>query len=88
MNRFVKAGLKIPHGPIHHDDRRAFIHADDAAKPAVQTEDIAGMKPERMLQGMPDDSHKLGLCWVVEMNSDVFHKTSCKWSGGMRAFME
>ena len=40
-----------------------------------------------MLSGMPDDADKLGLCRVVETFSGVFHKTSFKWLGGIRAFM-
>ena len=86
-NGLVKTGLKIPYWPVHKDHRRALIHAEDTAKPAGQSDDIAGMEPEGMLQGLPDDANELGLCWVVEKSSGGFHKASFKGLGGMRAFM-
>jgi hypothetical protein len=80
-NWLVKTGLKIPNWPVHDDHRRTCVHANDTAKPAGQSDDIAGMEPERMLQGLPDDANELGLRRVVEMDSGVFHKASFKRLG-------
>jgi len=75
-NWLVKTGLKIPYWPVHDDHRCALIHADDTAKPAGQSDNVAGMEPERMLQGLPDDANELGLRRVVEKSSGVFHIAS------------
>ena len=47
-DRLVKAGFEGPHAPVHDDDRRAFVDADDAAEPFVEPDDIPGPQPEWM----------------------------------------
>src|SRR5277367_4426007 len=64
-NRFVKAGLKIPDRPVHHDHRRALVDVKNTAEPSVETDDIPGAKPERAIQRPPDDS-ELDLVGVIE----------------------
>ena len=49
---FVKAGLKFPDWAVHNHNRRALIHAQNTAKPALIADDIPGMKPERIRQGV------------------------------------
>ena len=68
----VEAGLKFADRPVHQDHRRAFVHAQDTAKPSVKAEDIAGMKPERAGQRLSDDADKLRLCGVKAFGK--FHK--------------
>ena len=47
-NGLVKARFEFADGPVHQNHGGAFIHAQHAAKPVVNADDIAGMKPERM----------------------------------------
>jgi hypothetical protein len=47
-NRLVEPGLKIPDGPVHNDHRRAFVDANDPAKPVVEPDDVSGTQPKRM----------------------------------------
>ena len=64
-DRLVKAGLKIPHGPVHDDHGGALVDPDHETEAVVEPNDIAGAQPEGMAERPPDDS-KLGLVRVNE----------------------
>jgi len=69
----VKAGLEFTHWPVHQNHCRAFIHAQDTAKPVVKAENVPGAKPESSAQWLPNDAEKLGLVRVGGIVSCVFH---------------
>jgi hypothetical protein len=75
----VKAGGEFAGRAVHKDNRRAFGHADDPAKPVEKPYNITGAEPERMPQGLPDDADKLALVRVFGMAFDVFHKNPSGW---------
>lgn len=49
-NRLVKPGFKIPDRTVHDHYCRAFVDANDPAKPVVEPDDIAGSQPKRMAE--------------------------------------
>jgi hypothetical protein len=54
-DRPVKARLEIAGGPVHQDDRSALGDTEHAAKPFIEADDIAGLEPEWLSQGLPDE---------------------------------
>ena len=90
-NGLVKSGIKIPDWPVHDDHRRALAHADNVAKPFVETDDIPGTKPERTVQCLPEDS-ELGLVGANEdatldlanRHTQITANSGCKRLASMR----
>ena len=60
-HRLVKPRLELPDWPVHNDDCRALIHADDTAQSIFKAKDIASPQPKRMFNRPPDDADKLRL---------------------------
>jgi hypothetical protein len=81
----VESGFELPKFPIHNDDRRAIIHADDTAKPVIEADDIACTEPEWMLVRHPDNGEKLGLIRVFERTIIAFHGECSLCGGGVAA---
>jgi len=73
-DRLVKTSFEPADWLVHNDNRCAFVHSNDEAKPVAVTDDIACTESERMVKGFPDEAHKLGLRRVVQMLSGAFHK--------------
>ena len=71
-NGFVKPGPKVSDGLVHDDNCRAFVDADDAAKPVVAPNNIPGAQAEGVSQRPPNQADKLGLAWVVGRAYDGF----------------
>jgi hypothetical protein len=65
LNGLVKNCYKLFDRLIHDYYRRAFIHSNNTAKPVVEFDDIPGTKAERMPEGPPYETDKLGLMGIV-----------------------
>jgi hypothetical protein len=48
--------VTIPHRPVHDDDCRAIVDADDATGQVVVPDDILSQQPERIFCQLSDDA--------------------------------